>query len=183
LPGNLLTNPHVTAAFDNPAPVYNPDSRLWAALRHSLSIVITTAVITTAFMVATLPMVTVFFIDDDFTFSEYSKTVLWAAGMGFIASLLVSPIAFGFEQLVMHGGRAWKVLAVCAPVASPVAAVLLVVSLAKIQHSTAVSDAFGVAILFCMSFSTYWLSLWSLNAVHYGVWRLTQRMSRGRRFG
>ncbi|MFF4659331.1 hypothetical protein [Streptomyces sp. NPDC001381] len=173
-------NPYVTAAFDNPAPVYNPDSRLWAVLRHALSIAITTAVITMAFMVVTLPMVAVFLIDEDFIFGEYAETVLWAAGMGFTASLLISPVAFGFERLVMRGGRAWKVLAVCAPVATPVAAALLVVSLAKIQHSAAVSDAVGIAILLFMSFSVYWLSLWSLSAVRYGAWRLIQRMSRGR---
>ncbi len=134
-------------------------------------------------MVLTLPMMAVFLIDDDFVLTEYAESVLWAAGMGFIASLLISPLAFGFERLVMRGGRAWKVLAVCAPVASPVAAVLLVVSLAKIPHSAAVSDAVGVAILCFMSFAVYWLSLWSLNAVRYGVWRLVHRMSRGRRFG
>ena len=182
MPGNLPTNPHVIAAFDNPARVYDPDSRRWAVLRHSLSIAITTAVIVIAFMVASLPIAAVFFIDEEFIVSEYAKAVLAAAGVGFAASVLTFPVAFGFERLVIRGGRAWKALAVCAPVVSPVAAALIFVSMFKIQPSAAVGDAFGVAILFFMSFSVYWLSLWSLNAVRYGAWRLTQRTSRGRRF-
>jgi hypothetical protein len=142
----------------------------------------TTAVIVMAFMVATLPLAAVFFIDGDFIASDYAEAVLVAAGVGFAASLLIFPVAFGFERLVMRGGRAWKALAACAPVASLVAAALIFVSLYKIQPSAAVGDAFGVAILFFMSFSVYWLSLWSLSAVRYGAWRLTHHMSRGRRF-
>ncbi|WP_314251668.1 hypothetical protein [Streptomyces sp. DSM 40907] len=183
MPGEPPTNPHVTAAFDNPAPVYHPDSRRWAVLRHSLSIAITTAVIVLAFMVVTLPFVAVFFIDQDFIARDYAKVVLVAAGVGFTTSLLIFPVAFGFERLVMRGGRTWKVLAVCAPVAFPVAAALIFVALFKFQPSAAVGDAFGVAILFFMSFSVYWLSLWSLSAVRYGAWRLVQRMGRCRPLG
>ncbi|MFJ6761099.1 hypothetical protein ACIQNK_39610 [Streptomyces sp. NPDC091273] len=183
MPGEPPTNPHVTAAFENPAPVYNPESRGWAVLRHSLSIAITAAVIVLAFMVVTLPIVAVFFIDDDFIARDYAKVVLVAAGVGFAASLLVFPVAFGFERLVTRGGRVWKVLAVCAPAASLVAAALIFVLLFKIQPSAAVGDVLGVAILFFMSFSVYWSSLWSLSAVRYGAWRLTQRMGRCRRFG
>ncbi len=183
MPGKPPTNPHVTGAFGNPAPVYNADSRRWAVLRHSLSIAITTAVTVLAFVVFTLPIVAVFFIDEDLIAREYAKAVLTAAGVGFTASLLIFPAAFGFERSVMRGGRAWKVLAVCTPVASPVAAALIFVSLFKIRPSGAVGDAFGVAILFFMTFSVYWLSLWALSAVRYGAWRLTRRMSRCRRFG
>jgi hypothetical protein len=136
-----------------------------------------------AFMVVTLPIAAVFFIDEDLIASDYAKAVLVAAGVGVTASLLIFPVAFGFERLVLRGGPVWKALAACAPVASPVVAALIFVSLFKIQPSAAVGDAFGVAILFFMSFSVYWLSLWSLSAVRYGAWRLTQRMSRGRRFG
>ncbi|MGW6982117.1 hypothetical protein ACWGE1_22225 [Streptomyces sp. NPDC054932] len=143
----------------------------------------TTAVIVLAFMVVSLPIVAVFLIDDDFIAREYAEVVLVIAGVGFAASLVVFPVAFWFERLVMRGGRAWKALAVCAPVAFPVVAALIFVSLIKLQPSAAVGDAFRVAILFLMSFSVYWLSLWSLNAVRYGAWRLARRMSRFRRFG
>ncbi|MFG2291753.1 hypothetical protein [Streptomyces sp. NPDC048603] len=143
----------------------------------------TTAAIVMAFMVVTLPIAAVFFIDGDFLAGDYVEVVLVAAGVGFAASLLILPVAFGFERLVMRGGRAWKVLAACTPVASPIVAALILVSLFKIQPSAAVSNAFGVAILFFMGFSVYWSTLWSLSAVHYGAWRLTQRMSRNRRFG
>ncbi|WP_159425636.1 hypothetical protein [Streptomyces sp. fd1-xmd] len=183
LRGEPPMNPPGTAAFDNPAPVYNPESRGWAVLRHSLSIALTAAVIVLAFMAVTLPIAAVFFVDEGFIARDYVEAVLLAAGVGFVASLLVFPVAFGFERLVWRGGRVWKVLAVCAPAASLVAAALIFVLLFKLQPSAAVGDVLGVAILFFMSFSVYWLSLWSLSAVRYGAWRLTQRLSRCGRFG
>ncbi|WP_431682691.1 hypothetical protein [Kitasatospora sp. KL5] len=183
MPGQSPANPHVTVALDNPIPIYNLDSRRWAIIRHSLSITITTAVIVMAFMVITLPIMAVFLIDEAFIASDYAESVLIAAGVGLAASVLIFPIAFGFERLVMRGGTAWKVLAACAPIASPVAAALIIVSLFKIQPSAAVGDALAIAILFFMSFSVYWVSLWSLSAVRYGAWRFSRRMGRGRRFG
>ncbi|WP_371494941.1 hypothetical protein OG871_06640 [Kitasatospora sp. NBC_00374] len=143
----------------------------------------TTAAIVAAFMVISLPIVAVFFIDKAIIASDYAKAVLFAAGVGLAVSVFIFPIAFGFERLVMRGGATWKVLAAFAPIASPVAAVLIFVSLFKFQPSTVVSNAFAVAILFFMGFSVYWLSLWSLSAVRYGAWRFSRRMSRGRRFG
>ncbi|OLZ44639.1 hypothetical protein AVW11_34835 [Streptomyces amritsarensis] len=122
-------------------------------------------------MAVTLPIAAVFFVDEGFIARDYVEAVLVAAGVGFVASLLVFPVAFGFE------------LAVCAPAASLVAAALIFVLLFKLQPSAVVGDVLGVAILFFMSFSVYWLSLWSLSAVRYGAWRLTQRLSRCGRFG
>ncbi|MEV6212521.1 hypothetical protein [Kitasatospora sp. NPDC051914] len=134
-------------------------------------------------MVITLPIMAVFLIDDAFIAGDYAESVLIVAGVGLAASVLIFPVAFGFERLVMRGGAAWKVLAVCAPIASPVAAALIFVSLLKIQPSHTAGDAFAIAILLFMTFSVYWFSLWSLSAVHYGAWRFSRRMGRGRQFG
>ncbi|MEV8100677.1 hypothetical protein [Kitasatospora sp. NPDC085879] len=134
-------------------------------------------------MVISLPIVAVFFIDEAFTVRDYAEFVLFATGVGFATSVLIFPIAFGFERLVIRGGTAWKVLAACTPIASPVAAALILASLFKFEPSGAVSDALAIAMLFFISFSVYWLSLWSLSAIRYGAWRFSQRMSRGRRFG
>ncbi|MGW6913117.1 hypothetical protein ACWGB8_04735 [Kitasatospora sp. NPDC054939] len=141
----------------------------------------TTAVIVTSFIVLTLPIAAVFLIDEAFVASDYAEAVLIAAGVGLATSFLILPIAFAFERLVMRGGTSWKVLAVCVPMASPAASAMIFVLLFKLQPPPAVGHALSIAVLLLMSFSVYWLSLWSLSAVHYGAWRLSQRMIRGRR--
>lgn len=183
LHGGYRTDPYATGAFGDPLPVYNPYSRRWVVLRHSLSIAMTTAFITIAFMVVSLPIVAVFFIDGDLIASDYAEAVLLATGAGLVVSMAIFPFAFGFERLVMRGGRVWKVLAACAPMAFPIVAALIFVSALKTPPSAAAGKVLSGAIWFSVSFSVYWLSLWSLNAVRYGAWRLAVRMKRGRRFG
>ncbi|MGW4892262.1 hypothetical protein ACWEQL_08340 [Kitasatospora sp. NPDC004240] len=142
----------------------------------------TTAVIVMTFMLITLPVVAVFFIDNVPIAHDYAKAVLTAAGMGLATSVVILPVAFGFERLVMRGGAVWKVLAACAPMVFSAAAVLIFASLFKFQPPAAVGDALAFASLFFLGFSVYWLSLWSLNAVRYGAGRLARRMGRGPRF-
>jgi hypothetical protein len=181
--GSPRTNPYVTGAFGGPVSVYNHYSRRWVVLRHSLSVAITTAFIVMVFMVVSLPIVAVFFIDGDLIVSDYAKAVLLITGVGLVVSIVIFPFAFGFERLVMRGGRVWKVLAACTPVVLPIAAALIFFLAFKIQPSAAVGKTLSGAIWFSVSFTVYWLSLWSLNAVRYGAWRLAERMKRGRWFG
>ncbi|WP_030270386.1 hypothetical protein [Streptomyces sp. NRRL B-24484] len=181
MPGTPSTRPRVAATPDHAVPGYDPRSRWWAVLRHGLAIAVTTAVVVMSFMVATLPFAAVFLLDDALPTGDYVEAVLTAGGVALAASVLVFPVAFGFERKVIRGGRVWKALGVCAPVASPLAAALVFASLIKIESAAAISDVFGLAMLYLMSFAVYWVVLWSLTAVHYGVWRLSRRIGAGRR--
>ncbi|GAA1103357.1 MULTISPECIES: hypothetical protein [Kitasatospora] len=177
MPGRPPANPHAATTPDGPAPGYDPPARWWTILRHALSIAVTTAVIVTAFTVLTLPLAAVFLLDDVFVVRDFAEAVLIALGVGFAASVLVFPVAFGFERRVMRGGTAWKALAACAPVAAPITAALILASLFEFQPSAAVGNALDIAVLLLVSFSVYWLALWSLNALRHGARRLCRRVA------
>lgn len=144
--------------------------------RHLLPICCTTAFILVAWMVITLPMVAVFLFDKQFVISDYLTVILYAAGAGAGASVVVMfPLSLLFERLVERA----KALAFAVPI------VLLFVSVACLLGRFILTGQFfdtvfgwaGLLFAFSLVFGFYWVVLWIGRALFYGVQRFGHRAS------
>jgi hypothetical protein len=144
--------------------------------RHLLPICCTAAFILVAWMVITLPIVAVFLIDKEFVVSDYLKFILYAAGVGLGASVVVMfPLSLLFERLVERA----KALAVAVPL------VLLFVSVACLLGRFFLTGQFfdtvlgwaGLLFAFSLVFGFYWVVLWIGRALIYGVKRFRRKAS------
>jgi hypothetical protein len=144
--------------------------------RHILSICLTAASILLAWTIITLPMLGVFFIDDEFAISEYVRFVLYAAGTSLaISAIVMFPLALLAERFAARA----KVLIVLIPLC--LLAVSGVCLLGRLLLTGALLDTVlgwtGGLVAFSLVFTVYWSSLWSERAVIYGFRKLIVRLA------
>lgn len=144
--------------------------------RHLLPVCCTAAFILAGWMVVTLPMAAVFFVDNQFVIFDYLKFVLYAACVGVGVSVCVMfPLSLLLERVVERA----KLLAVAAPFG------LIFISVTCLLFRYFLTGEFfdtvfgwaGLLFTFSVVFGFYWIVLWIGRALIYGIQRLTPKAS------